>query len=234
MDILEIENRVKSVLGKVFSVCDADTEDIKLEHELSKDLGLDSMDLVETMQEIEKEFYINVDDDIMTNIETVGELVNYVNSIINKTNTKYEMEKIPQTSINDYLSLHSKFGRIAQEIFTIAKLKTNLLKYKPSTYAGFYMTTEDLVIIYTSTQDSEEKGKLKIGVKHLIDGTWKEYLEDISKKAWTCLDRDMKEHLKSRYANLKNPDERNGEISEYQRGQIELMESIYGKTNLEL
>lgn len=42
------------------------------------DLGVDSLDLVELVMDIEEEFYVEVPDDSIETIKTVGDLVKFV------------------------------------------------------------------------------------------------------------------------------------------------------------
>lgn len=43
-----------------------------------KDLEADSLDLVELIMEVEEAFGVEVDDDVLTNIHTVGDVVDYL------------------------------------------------------------------------------------------------------------------------------------------------------------
>ncbi len=57
---------------------------ITMEAKLSEDLGADSIDAVELIMNIEDEFSIQVSDEEAQNIKTVGDLVNYVESLNKK------------------------------------------------------------------------------------------------------------------------------------------------------
>lgn len=47
------------------------------------DIGLDSLDVVEMGIDIEDEFQISLDDDLINEMKTVGELVEYVEKLVN-------------------------------------------------------------------------------------------------------------------------------------------------------
>lgn len=49
-----------------------------------KDLGADSLDLVEIIMKIEEQFGVEIDDDKAESMKNVGEVVTYVNSIRTK------------------------------------------------------------------------------------------------------------------------------------------------------
>lgn len=66
--------KVKSLLAEQFSVEeDSITVDTKFE-----DLGADSLDLVEMVMALEEEFDIQIDDEEVEKIATVGDVVNYI------------------------------------------------------------------------------------------------------------------------------------------------------------
>jgi acyl carrier protein len=47
-----------------------------------QDLGADSLDVVDLLMSIEDEFEIEVNDDNVENIKTVGDLVTYIEDIV--------------------------------------------------------------------------------------------------------------------------------------------------------
>lgn len=61
---------------------DISEDSITEESNIIDDLGADSLDLVDLIMSIEKEFDINIDDDIRYNIVTVGDAVKYIESLI--------------------------------------------------------------------------------------------------------------------------------------------------------
>jgi acyl carrier protein len=54
---------------------------VKLEASFKDDLGADSLDVVELVMELEDEFDMEISDDDAEKISTVGDAVNYINSI---------------------------------------------------------------------------------------------------------------------------------------------------------
>ncbi|MBP0968668.1 MAG: acyl carrier protein [Oscillospiraceae bacterium] len=63
----------------VRDVCASDVE-ITRDTNLTFDLGLKSIDLLELVTDVEDEFGIEVTDEAVENIHTVGELIDYIKS----------------------------------------------------------------------------------------------------------------------------------------------------------
>ena len=57
---------------------DADIESITLETDIQDDLGADSLDVVEMLMSIEDELEIEIPDDQIENLKTVGNVVDYI------------------------------------------------------------------------------------------------------------------------------------------------------------
>ena len=57
---------------------DADEDDMTMETDIAKDLGADSLDVVELLMSIEDEFNIEIPDEEIENIRTIGELTEYI------------------------------------------------------------------------------------------------------------------------------------------------------------
>ena len=57
-------------------------DSLKLDTDLQDDLGADSLDVVDLLMSIEDEFEIEIPDEEIENIRTVGDLVNYIESNI--------------------------------------------------------------------------------------------------------------------------------------------------------
>lgn len=57
---------------------DADKDDVKLDASIVDDLGADSLDLVDLVMSIEEEFDLEIPDEAVENIKTVGDIVKYV------------------------------------------------------------------------------------------------------------------------------------------------------------
>ena len=67
--------KVKSILAEQF---DVDEEKITVDTDLQEDLGADSLDVVDLLMSIEDEFEVEVPDEEIENIKTVGALVSYI------------------------------------------------------------------------------------------------------------------------------------------------------------
>ncbi len=67
--------KVKEILVEQL---DADAESITLETDIADDLGADSLDVVEMLMTIEGEFDIEIPDEEIENLKTVGSLVDYI------------------------------------------------------------------------------------------------------------------------------------------------------------
>lgn len=57
---------------------ECDPEDITMESLLVDDLGADSLDAVDIVMSVEDTFKVEVPDEIIEKIETVGDIVNYI------------------------------------------------------------------------------------------------------------------------------------------------------------
>ena len=66
----DIQNRVKAIIVDKLGV---DESEVKPEATFTNDLGADSLDTVELIMELEKEFNITIPDDQAEKIATVGE-----------------------------------------------------------------------------------------------------------------------------------------------------------------
>ena len=67
--------KVKAILSEQF---DVEEENLTNETNLQDDLGADSLDVVDLLMSIEDEFEIEIPDEDIENIRTVGELVSYI------------------------------------------------------------------------------------------------------------------------------------------------------------
>ncbi|MEE0956997.1 MAG: acyl carrier protein [Ruminococcus sp.] len=67
--------KVKAILAEQF---DVDEEKITVDTDLQEDLGADSLDVVDLLMSIEDEFEVEVPDEEIENIKTVGALVAYI------------------------------------------------------------------------------------------------------------------------------------------------------------
>ena len=66
---------VKAILAEQF---DVDEDKITVDTDLQEDLGADSLDVVDLLMSIEDEFEVEVPDEEIENIKTVGALVSYI------------------------------------------------------------------------------------------------------------------------------------------------------------
>ena len=67
--------KVKAILADQF---DGDEDKITADTDLQEDLGADSLDVVDLLMSIEDEFEVEVPDEEIENIKTVGSLVSYI------------------------------------------------------------------------------------------------------------------------------------------------------------
>ncbi|WCL80234.1 acyl carrier protein [Saprospira sp. CCB-QB6] len=71
----EIKERVFAIIADKLVV---DTSDITLESSFQKDLGADSIDLVELIMELEREFDLSIPDEKAEEIKTVGDAISFL------------------------------------------------------------------------------------------------------------------------------------------------------------
>lgn len=67
--------KVKAILAEQF---DVEENKITADTDLQEDLGADSLDVVDLLMSIEDEFEVEVPDEEIENIKTVGSLVSYI------------------------------------------------------------------------------------------------------------------------------------------------------------
>jgi acyl carrier protein len=75
MELKEIESKVKNVLVESL---DVEEEKITMDSNLIDDLDIDSLELVDLTMEFENEFDIEIEDDQVEKIKTVGDIVNLI------------------------------------------------------------------------------------------------------------------------------------------------------------
>ena len=71
----EIATKVKAIIVDKLGV---DEKDVTLEASFTNDLGADSLDTVELIMELEKEFDIQIPDEEAEKIVTVGDAVSFI------------------------------------------------------------------------------------------------------------------------------------------------------------
>lgn len=69
--------KIKAILSEQFSV---EEDTITAETLLEDDLGADSLDVVDLLMTIEDDFEVEIPDEEVENIKTVGALVEYIES----------------------------------------------------------------------------------------------------------------------------------------------------------
>lgn len=70
-----IFEKVKSIIAEQLEV---DEDKITMDSNIQDDLGADSLDIVDLVMSFEEEFDMEIPDDQVENIKTVGDVVNYV------------------------------------------------------------------------------------------------------------------------------------------------------------
>lgn len=67
--------KVKTLLVDQLSV---DEEKVTMEASITEDLGADSLDVVDLVMSLEEEFGLEIPDEDVENIKTVGDIVKYI------------------------------------------------------------------------------------------------------------------------------------------------------------
>lgn len=57
---------------------DADIDSMTMDTRIADDLGADSLDVVEMLMSIEDEYGIEIPDEAIENMKTIGDVVNYI------------------------------------------------------------------------------------------------------------------------------------------------------------
>ena len=78
---MSTEERLKEIILKQFEESE---KTVTLETSFVKDLGADSLDIVELVMELEDAFGVNIPDEDAEKIQTVGDTVNYINEHTDK------------------------------------------------------------------------------------------------------------------------------------------------------
>ncbi len=68
-------DKIKNILAEQLDV-EADT--LTMETDIGKDLNADSLDVVEILMSIEDEFEVEIPDEEIENIKTIGDVVEYI------------------------------------------------------------------------------------------------------------------------------------------------------------
>lgn len=67
--------KIKKILAEQL---DANEEDMTMETNIARDLEADSLDVVELLMTIEDEFEVEIPDEEIENIKTIGDLTEYI------------------------------------------------------------------------------------------------------------------------------------------------------------
>lgn len=70
-------DEVKAIIVEQLDVAE---DEVTLESVITEDLGADSLDVVDLVMALEDKFDIQIPDEAMANIKTVGDIVSYVES----------------------------------------------------------------------------------------------------------------------------------------------------------
>ena len=76
-----VYDKIREALAAQFEI---DPEKITRDTDLMNDLGADSLDLVELIMTLEEEYGVSVIDDSVYEHKTVGEIAEYIESLIKK------------------------------------------------------------------------------------------------------------------------------------------------------
>ena len=76
---MAVVDKVKELISKQLN---RPIEEITDDKEIVKDLGADSLDVVEMMMSVEDEFGLMIEDEEIAEMKTVGDVVNYIENHI--------------------------------------------------------------------------------------------------------------------------------------------------------
>ncbi|MCI8501500.1 MAG: acyl carrier protein [Oscillospiraceae bacterium] len=68
----------EKVKGILADQLDVEEEKVTMEASITEDLGADSLDVVDLVMSLEEEFDVEIPDDQVENIKTVGDIVKYI------------------------------------------------------------------------------------------------------------------------------------------------------------
>ena len=69
--------KIKEILAEQL---DANAEEMTMETRIDEDLGADSLDVVELLMSIEDAFEVEIPDEEIENMKTIGDVVEYIQS----------------------------------------------------------------------------------------------------------------------------------------------------------
>ena len=105
-----MENKTikETIIEKVHDFCNCDN--ITSESKIMHDLGFDSLDIIELMMELEKEFNILIDDDKIPKNCTVQDIIDEVSRLINAKNGKYQASEENYIPTKEEIEEKEKFN----------------------------------------------------------------------------------------------------------------------------
>ena len=77
MEVNEVFEKVKGLFAEELGI---DSEKVTMDAKLEEDLEIDSLGIVEVVMAFEDEFEIEIDDEELTDVGTVGQAVNLLHS----------------------------------------------------------------------------------------------------------------------------------------------------------
>ncbi len=72
-----VAEKIKEILSEQL---DIEADEIALDSDIAEDLGADSLDVVDLIMTLEDEFEVEISDDVIESVKTVGDLVNFIES----------------------------------------------------------------------------------------------------------------------------------------------------------
>ncbi|MGN9164039.1 acyl carrier protein [Tissierellaceae bacterium HCP3S3_D8] len=76
-----ILNKVKEIISEQFNI---DEDDLELDTSFRDDLNADSLDLVELVMGLEDEFGLEIGDDEVESIKTIGDAVDFIKNALDE------------------------------------------------------------------------------------------------------------------------------------------------------
>jgi acyl carrier protein len=101
----EVKSKVISMIATAAGRSEADVQEAS---ELSDDLGLDSLDAVELMMNLEKAFNITIDDEDVKSIYYVSDIIHYINKLVSREEISTK-EMVAGTKAQPRIEVKNKF-----------------------------------------------------------------------------------------------------------------------------
>ncbi len=70
-----VAEKIKAILSEQL---DIEADEIALDSDIAEDLGADSLDVVDLIMTLEDEFEVEISDDVIESVKTIGDLVNFI------------------------------------------------------------------------------------------------------------------------------------------------------------